>query len=34
VALLEAPHMILQRCPQASLARIEEFLARPAHALR
>lgn len=34
VALLEAPHMILQRCPQASLARIEEFLARPAHVLR
>jgi pimeloyl-ACP methyl ester carboxylesterase len=29
VALLDAPHMILQRCPHASLARIEEFLARP-----
>lgn len=29
VALLEAPHMVLQRCPHASLARIEEFLARP-----
>ncbi len=29
VALVEAPHMVLQRCPQASLARIEEFLARP-----
>ncbi len=29
VALLDAPHMVLQRCPQASLARIEEFLARP-----
>lgn len=28
VAQLEAPHMVLQRCPQASLARIEEFLAR------
>jgi hypothetical protein len=28
VASLEAPHMILQRCPHASLARIEEFLAR------
>lgn len=27
LAPLEAPHMILQRCPQASLARIEEFLA-------
>jgi pimeloyl-ACP methyl ester carboxylesterase len=25
---LEGPHMILQRCPHASLARIEEFLAR------
>ncbi len=30
IALLDAPHMVLQRCPQASLARIEEFLARPA----
>lgn len=29
VALLDAPHMVLQRCPHASLARIEEFLARP-----
>ncbi len=29
VALVEAPHMVLQRCPHASLARIEEFLARP-----
>jgi pimeloyl-ACP methyl ester carboxylesterase len=29
VALVDAPHMVLQRCPQASLARIEEFLARP-----
>jgi pimeloyl-ACP methyl ester carboxylesterase len=28
VAHLEGPHMILQRCPHASLARIEEFLAR------
>lgn len=28
IALLDAPHMILQRCPHASLARIEEFLAR------
>jgi pimeloyl-ACP methyl ester carboxylesterase len=28
VAALEGPHMILQRCPHASLARIEEFLAR------
>jgi pimeloyl-ACP methyl ester carboxylesterase len=28
VALLEAPHMILQRAPHASLARIEEFAAR------
>jgi pimeloyl-ACP methyl ester carboxylesterase len=26
VAWLEGPHMILQRCPHASLARIEEFL--------
>jgi pimeloyl-ACP methyl ester carboxylesterase len=34
VALLEAPHMILQRCPHASLARIEEFLARPDGAAR
>ncbi len=29
VALVEAPHMVLQRCPHASLARIEEFLADP-----
>ena len=29
VALLDAPHMVLQRSPHASLARIEEFLARP-----
>jgi pimeloyl-[acyl-carrier protein] methyl ester esterase len=29
VALLEAPHMVLQRCPHASLARMEEFLAAP-----
>ncbi len=29
IALVDAPHMILQRCPHASLARIEEFLARP-----
>ena len=29
VALVDAPHMILQRCPHASLARVEEFLARP-----
>ncbi len=29
VALVDAPHMVLQRCPHASLARIEEFLARP-----
>jgi pimeloyl-[acyl-carrier protein] methyl ester esterase len=29
VALLDSPHMILQRCPQACLARIEEFLAPP-----
>jgi pimeloyl-ACP methyl ester carboxylesterase len=29
VALVDSPHMVLQRCPQASLARIEEFLARP-----
>jgi pimeloyl-[acyl-carrier protein] methyl ester esterase len=28
VALVESPHMILQRCPQTSLARIEAFLAR------
>jgi pimeloyl-ACP methyl ester carboxylesterase len=28
VAAIEGPHMILQRCPHASLARIEEFLAR------
>jgi pimeloyl-ACP methyl ester carboxylesterase len=27
LACLEAPHMILQRCPHASLARIEELLA-------
>ncbi len=30
VVHLEAPHMILQRCPRACLARIEEFLARSA----
>jgi pimeloyl-ACP methyl ester carboxylesterase len=29
IAPMEAPHMVLQRCPQASLARIEEFLAAP-----
>jgi pimeloyl-ACP methyl ester carboxylesterase len=29
VALVDAPHMILQRCPHASLAFIEEFLAAP-----
>lgn len=29
VAPVEAPHMVLQRCPHASLARIEEFLAAP-----
>jgi len=29
VALVDAPHMILQRCPHASLARIEEFLDHP-----
>lgn len=29
VALLDAPHMVLQRSPHASLARIEEFLAAP-----
>jgi pimeloyl-ACP methyl ester carboxylesterase len=28
VVRLEGPHMILQRCPHASLARIEEFLGR------
>jgi pimeloyl-[acyl-carrier protein] methyl ester esterase len=28
VAVLDGPHMILQRCPHASLARVEEFLAR------
>lgn len=28
VAYVDAPHMVLQRCPHASLARIEEFLAR------
>lgn len=28
VACLEAPHLLLQRCPHAALARIEEFLAR------
>jgi pimeloyl-ACP methyl ester carboxylesterase len=27
VVVLDAPHMILQRCPHASLARIEEFIA-------
>lgn len=32
VALLDAPHMILQRCPHACLARIEEFLAARARA--
>ncbi len=26
VSLVDAPHMVLQRCPHASLARIEEFL--------
>lgn len=30
VVTLDAPHMILQRCPHASLARIEEFLRRAA----
>jgi hypothetical protein len=30
VAPIDGPHMILQRCPHASLARIEEFLARAA----
>ncbi len=29
IALVDAPHMILQRSPHASLARIEEFLAAP-----
>jgi pimeloyl-[acyl-carrier protein] methyl ester esterase len=29
IALVDGPHMILQRCPHACLARIEEFLARP-----
>jgi pimeloyl-[acyl-carrier protein] methyl ester esterase len=29
VALLDAPHMILQRCPHAALERIEAFLAAP-----
>jgi pimeloyl-ACP methyl ester carboxylesterase len=28
IAVLDAPHMVLQRCPHASLARIEELLAR------
>jgi pimeloyl-[acyl-carrier protein] methyl ester esterase len=28
VARIEAPHMILQRCPHASLARIEELMTR------
>jgi pimeloyl-ACP methyl ester carboxylesterase len=28
IAFLDSPHMVLQRRPQASLARIEEFLAR------
>jgi len=28
VAALDAPHMVLQRCPHASLARMEELLAR------
>lgn len=32
VGLVEAPHMILQRCPHACLARIEEFLASRAPA--
>jgi pimeloyl-[acyl-carrier protein] methyl ester esterase len=27
VAAVDAPHMVLQRCPRASLSRIEEFLA-------
>ena len=30
VATIDAPHMILQRCPHASLACIEELLAAPA----
>ncbi len=29
VAVIDAPHMVLQRCPHAALARIEEFLAQP-----
>jgi len=29
VALLDSPHMILQRCPNASLARMEELLRQP-----
>jgi pimeloyl-ACP methyl ester carboxylesterase len=29
IALLDAPHMVLQRSPHASLERIEEFLALP-----
>ncbi len=29
VAIVDAPHMVLQRCPHASLARIEEFLSSP-----
>jgi pimeloyl-ACP methyl ester carboxylesterase len=29
VAVVDAPHMVLQRCPHASLARIEEFLVAP-----
>lgn len=34
IALVDAPHMVLQRCPHASLARIEEFLARAGGDLR
>jgi pimeloyl-ACP methyl ester carboxylesterase len=29
VAPVDAPHMVLQRCPHAALARIEELLSRP-----
>lgn len=29
IALVDGPHMVLQRCPHASLSRIEEFLAAP-----
>lgn len=32
VAAIDAPHMVLQRCPHASLARIEEFVSRAAPA--